>query len=193
MGSAGFSQRTPRTSDASLAQLTHASSASYDKIPATPRSRSASGASISSSRRFSNTGPFPLDAGPYSALESIQDSPAQSSAASTPRTIDGASSHWTFKLLHRHENIVLRVPRPDEPEHCVPILSDLRAEIRSKFRACGVDLPADGGEAEWGLAWTPRGQPGAVRLVVSQADLDACVADFVDGPGRGKLVMKIIC
>lgn len=191
MGSAGFGQRTPRTSDASLGRSTYAS---HDKTPATPRSRSGSGASISSScRRFSNTGPFALDADRYYALESIQDSPVHSSAASTPRTIDGASSYWTFKFLHRDENIVLRVPRPDEPEHSVPILSDLRAEIRSKFRACGVDLPADGGEAEWGLAWTPRGQPGAVRLVVSQTDLDACIVDFVDGPGRGKLVMRIIC
>lgn len=196
MGSARFNQRTPRTSDTSLGHLMHESSAFlHDKTPATPRSRSASGASISSScRRFSNTGPFALADGPYSALESIPDSPAQSSAASTPRMIDGASSHWTFKFLHRDENVVLRVPRPDEPDqYCAPILSDLRGDIRSKFRACGVNLPADGGEAEWGLAWTPRGQPGAVRLVVSQADLDACIADFVDGPGRGKLVMKIIC
>ncbi|GAA5976821.1 hypothetical protein JCM10908_005641 [Rhodotorula pacifica] len=194
MGSAEFAPRTPRSSGASLTQLGHSRSTSSDKVPSTPRSRAASGASISSRRRISSTGPF--------ALETIQCSPAQSSAASTPRTIDGASSYWTFKFLHREENIVLRVPKPDNLTGDVdsvasPVLQDLRAEVRSKFRACGVDLPEDGGEAEWGLAWTPRGQPGAIRLVVAQADLDECLADFYDavahGTGRGKLVMKIIC
>ncbi|GAA5865659.1 hypothetical protein JCM3774_004953 [Rhodotorula dairenensis] len=193
MGSAEFNPRTPRSSDASLVQMSYDRPGSSDKVPSTPRSRAASGTSTSSRRRISNTGPF--------ALETIQHSPAQSSAASTPRTIDGASAHWTFKFLHRDENIVLRVPKPDEggggDQVSAPVLSDLRAEVRSKFRVCGVDLPEDGGEAEWGLAWTPRGQPGAIRLVVSQPDLDACLSDFVDavasGSGRGKLVMKIIC
>lgn len=113
-------------------------------------------------------------------LETIQSSPTQ-----PPPSELGGSLPWTFKILHRDENIVLRIPALSTSE-ATPELSELRRAIRSKFAACRIALPEDGGDTEWGLAWQVPG--GAIRLVVQQADLDTCLAESV----RRKIVLKVI-
>ena len=172
---------TPRTS-ASSSRATHARKSSTDQAyPPTPRSRTGS---IASGRRV------PLH--PQTSLDAILASPTPSSAASSPRTVGGTRTAWTFKLLHQNENVVLRVAKPTDSASLS--LERLRRDVELKFKTSGVDLAAAG---EWGLAWTTREPGGAAsgtKLVVSQEDLDACLQahDEASAPSS-KIVLKVVC
>lgn len=167
---------TPRSSGSS-ARATHVRKSSTDQqcYPPTPRSRTGS---MASSRRV------PLH---ETSLDAILASPTTSSAASSPRTAGGARASWTFKLLHRDENVVLRVSKPVDGS---PLpLARLRQDIEAKFKSCGVRL--SDGAGEWGLAWTMRGS-GGTKLLISQDDLNACLCAH-DESTSTKIVLKVIC
>lgn len=139
-----------------------------------------------------------------SSLDPILSSPAGSSTASSPCTVGGSSGggSWTFKLLHPQENVLLRVSRSSIIGDKLD-LDQLRQDVVAKFKASGVTLPGGDGEGpgEWGLAWTPRASSGSAamgtKLVISQADLDACLQEHQDanaaGGLAGKIVLKVIC
>ncbi|GAA5910249.1 hypothetical protein JCM8208_003481 [Rhodotorula glutinis] len=172
---------TPRTS-ASSSRATHARRSSVDPAyPPTPRSRTGS---VASGRRV------PLH--PQTSLDAILASPTPSSTASSPRTVGGTRTAWTFKLLHDTENVVLRVAKPADASSLS--LERLRRDIAVKFKASGVDLATAG---EWGLAWTtrePGGGASGTKLVVGQEDLDECLRahDEATAPSS-KIILKVIC
>ncbi|GAA5855744.1 hypothetical protein JCM9279_004054 [Rhodotorula babjevae] len=171
---------TPRTS-ASSSRTTHMRKSSTDQAyPPTPRSRTGS---IASGRRV------PLH--PQTSLDAILASPTPSSAASSPRTVGGTRTAWTFKLLHANENVVLRVAKPVDAASLE--LERLRRDVELKFKTSGVDLAAAG---EWGLAWTvrePSGVASGTRLVVSQEDLDECLRAHDEATAPTKIVLKVVC
>ncbi|GAA5946327.1 hypothetical protein JCM3775_007105 [Rhodotorula graminis] len=173
---------TPRTS-ASSSRATHARKSSTDQAyPPTPRSRTGS---VASGRRV------PLH--PQTSLDAILASPTPSSAASSPRTVGGTRTTWTFKLLHENENVVLRVAKPVDSASLS--LDRLRRDIVVKFKTSGVDLAA---AAEWGLAWTTRAPGGAAsgtKLVVSQDDLDECLRahDEATSPSSKVILKVVVC
>ncbi|BGP14394.1 hypothetical protein JCM10213v2_002341 [Rhodosporidiobolus nylandii] len=185
---------------------------SHDGFPHTPRSTSSSHTRKSSSelalassrsRSRSRTGSTASSrmGGVRSSLDPILASPAASSAASSPRTSSGHALSWTFKLLHRSENVVLRVSKPaylgaDEPAS-LP-LEQLRSEVEAKFKASGVVLA----DCEWGLGWstkpaggvsaTSQDGPTVTKLIVQQEDLERCLREH-EAAGVAKIVLKVIC
>ncbi|GAA6000337.1 hypothetical protein JCM10207_007968 [Rhodosporidiobolus poonsookiae] len=175
---------TPRSSGS--ARSAHGRKSSNEGVSHS-RSRTGSSASTSSRRVLSLSS---------ASLDPILASPAASSAASSPRC-SGSSPSWTFKLLHKDENLILRITKSATEPDAPLSLDRLRAEVVAKFKTCGVALPgADGAEpGEWGLGWTSRGAqspveaPTVTKLIVGQEDLDRCLRE----QERGKVVLKVIC
>ncbi|GAA5898686.1 uncharacterized protein JCM6883_003389 [Sporobolomyces salmoneus] len=124
----------------------------------------------------------------FDCLTASPSAGSTSTAASSP-VIGGLDSRpkWTFKLLHSHENVVLRIAKEDLS------LERLRIDTRAKFTAAGVDLPDE--EAHWGLSYTVKaGEAGSPdeclstsKLIVTQRDLDECLAT-----ATGKVTFKVV-
>ncbi|GAA5983114.1 hypothetical protein JCM11641_004917 [Rhodosporidiobolus odoratus] len=184
---------TPRSTTTTSSSHSHRSS--HSRKSSSDLTASSSSRSRSRSHSHSRTGSIASSRHVRSSLDPILASPAASSAASSsPRTsAGGAGKTRTFKLLHRDENVILRLSRTPDVDLD---LEHFRSEVEAKFRACGVALAEAGGE--WGLGWTTKSaasngdSEGALvtKLIVGQEDLERCLKEQ---EGQGKIVLKVIC